>query len=318
MTDRRQQLYAITRQLRRWIEWQGGDEDMGAIPASDERRQEFRERAKARRKAKREAIEESLKSGPPEPEPEETAPASESKAGNAGDIAREFGSLRTDTQPRAAASADQSSASGAGGSANGGSAGSASSGGGSPQTNEEKLEFLRNYLGDCRRCPLWKNRNNVVFGEGNAEARLVFVGEAPGYNEDQTGRPFVGKAGQLLNKMIGAMGLERGDTYICNVLKSRPPDNRNPNPDEVAECKPFLVKQLEIIEPEVIVTLGRPAAQNLLETDRGIGQLRGSWHEWHGIAVMPTYHPAYLLRSPSQKGKTWSDLQMVMERLGLG
>jgi len=298
---------------------------MGAIRASEEKREAYRERAKARRKAKREAIQESLTAGPEapaEPEaPEESAPAAEAgDVGEAGAIAQELGSFRTDTHVASEATAsDGSEAGGSEGSSRQGSSSDGAGDGsdGDEMTNAEKLEWLRGYLGDCQRCPLWKNRTNLVFGEGNPEARLVFVGEAPGYNEDQTGRPFVGKAGQLLNEMIGAMGLERKDTYICNVLKSRPPDNRNPKPDEVAECKPFLVKQLEIIEPEVIVTLGRPASQNLLETDRGIGEMRGRWEEWNGIPVMPTYHPAYLLRSPSQKGKTWNDLQMVMEKLGL-
>jgi DNA polymerase len=181
----------------------------------------------------------------------------------------------------------------------------------------EKLEFLVEYLGDCRRCGLCENRTNIVFGDGDAEAKLVFVGEAPGYNEDKQGLPFVGDAGQLLDKMINAMGLEREDVYICNVIKCRPPKNRNPHPDEIQECSPFLRKQLEAISPTVIVSLGKFASQFLLDSDESIGRMRGQWHEWEGIPVMPTYHPAYLLRQESQKRKTWNDLQMVMERLGL-
>jgi DNA polymerase len=182
----------------------------------------------------------------------------------------------------------------------------------------EKLEFLEKYLGDCKRCGLCESRTNIVFGVGDPEAKLVFVGEAPGSNEDQQGEPFVGKAGKLLDKMIGAMGLEREDVYICNVIKCRPPDNRDPHVDEIKECAPFLRKQLGVVEPTVIVTLGKFASQFLTDQEETMGAMRGSWHEWEGIAVMPTYHPAYLLRSADQKGKTWSDLQMVMEKLELG
>ncbi|MGM0558364.1 MAG: uracil-DNA glycosylase family protein [Myxococcota bacterium] len=184
-------------------------------------------------------------------------------------------------------------------------------------TKAEKLEFLEDYLGDCKRCDLCENRTNIVFGDGSAKARLVFVGEAPGYNEDKQGLPFVGDAGQLLNKMIEAMGLEREDVYICNVIKCRPPKNRDPRPDEIKECSPFLRKQLEVIDPEVIVSLGKFASQWLLESDDAMGAMRGTWHAWNDTPVMPTYHPAYLLRQENQKRKTWNDLQMVMERLGL-
>ncbi|QDG54897.1 uracil-DNA glycosylase [Persicimonas caeni] len=185
-------------------------------------------------------------------------------------------------------------------------------------TNAEKLEFLEKYLGDCQRCGLCEHRTNIAFGVGDAQAKLVFVGEAPGYNEDQQGEPFVGKAGQLLDKMIEAMGLKREDVYICNVIKCRPPDNRNPHPEEIKECSPFLRKQLQAIEPTVIVTLGKFASQFVTGEQESMGRLRGKWHEWNGVPVMPTYHPAYLLRSPQQKKNAWSDLQMVMERLGLG
>ncbi|MFP4598296.1 MAG: uracil-DNA glycosylase family protein [Persicimonas sp.] len=184
-------------------------------------------------------------------------------------------------------------------------------------SKREKLDFLRDYMGDCRRCGLCEHRTNIAFGTGDAEAKLVFVGEAPGYNEDKQGEPFVGKAGQLLDKMIDAMGLSREQVYICNVIKCRPPDNRDPHSDEIRQCSPFLRKQLEAIEPDVIVTLGKFASQFVTGEKNSMGALRGKWHEWEGVAVMPTYHPAYLLRSADQKGKTWSDLQMVMERLGL-
>ncbi len=187
----------------------------------------------------------------------------------------------------------------------------------SEMSKKEKLDFLRDYMGDCRRCGLCEHRTNIAFGVGDPEAKLVFVGEAPGYNEDRQGEPFVGKAGNLLDKMIEAMGLKRNNVYICNVIKCRPPNNRDPHPDEIRECSPFLRKQLEAIDPDVIVTLGRFAGQFLTGEDKSMGALRGRWHDWEGIPVMPTYHPAYLLRSPQQKGKAWSDLQMVMEKMGL-
>ncbi|MEM1165122.1 MAG: uracil-DNA glycosylase [Planctomycetota bacterium] len=161
---------------------------------------------------------------------------------------------------------------------------------------------------------------NIVFGDGSPDARLMFVGEAPGADEDAKGIPFVGRAGQLLNKMIIAMGLSRDEVYIANVLKVRPPNNRTPTPDEWAMDGPYLKDQVSIIQPEVIVTLGRPAAHYLLETTAAMGRLRGSWHDYAGVPVMPTYHPAYLLRAytADNRQKVWSDLQQVMGRLGLG
>lgn len=346
MTSKREQLYAITQELRRWLEWQGADDEMGAIPASEEERQKHRERAKARRRAKMEELQSEFR-GDEETDESAGEPAAEARTpttpekpsdesgeedepeappeADDNNMLKELGSRRTGGSSSGGSSStssdssdEQTQASGDGGGTSrqrGGGQGSRD--GEELKTNAEKLQWLREYMGDCRRCPLWENRTNLVFGEGNPEARLVFVGEAPGYNEDQTGRPFVGRAGKLLNKMIRAMGLERDDVYICNALKSRPPDNRDPQPDEIAECKPFMLKQLDIIEPEVIVTLGRPASQNVLETSRGIGDLRGSWHDHDGTPVMPTYHPAYLLRNESQKRKTWADLQKVIERLGL-
>jgi len=177
------------------------------------------------------------------------------------------------------------------------------------------LEEVRNRLGDCQRCPLSKTRKSLVFGVGNPAARLVLVGEAPGREEDERGEPFVGEAGRLLDRILFAMGLERNEVYICNVLKCRPPNNRDPEPEEVATCEPFLVQQLEAIRPEMIVALGRFAIQTLLQTKLPISKLRGSWHEYRGIPLMPTYHPAYLLRNPHGKREVWADMRQVMQRL---
>ena len=179
------------------------------------------------------------------------------------------------------------------------------------------LEAVRTELGECTRCKLHKTRTNIVFGVGSPEARLMFVGEGPGEDEDLQGYPFVGKAGQLLTKMIEAMGMQREDVYICNTVKCRPPNNRNPEPDELLACEPFLKGQLGAVKPEVIVTLGKFAAQALLREQTPITRLRGQWREYEGIPVMPTFHPAYLLRSPAEKGKVWDDLKQVMKRLRL-
>lgn len=172
-------------------------------------------------------------------------------------------------------------------------------------------------VASCTRCRLHEGRTKTVFGVGNAEARLCFVGEGPGRDEDLTGEPFVGRAGQLLDKMIAAMGLSRADVYICNVVKCRPPENRTPLPDESATCSPFLDRQLEVLVPEVIVALGASAARQLLSTTQPMSRLRGRFHEWRGIPVMPTFHPAYLLRNEEAKRPVWEDLQQVMQRLGL-
>ncbi|MBN1664160.1 MAG: uracil-DNA glycosylase [Deltaproteobacteria bacterium] len=179
------------------------------------------------------------------------------------------------------------------------------------------LEAVRADMGDCQRCHLGKMRTNLVFGEGNPHAELVFVGEAPGGDEDRQGRPFVGRAGQLLTKIIAAMGLTRQDVYICNILKCRPPGNRNPEPHEIAACEPFLVRQLEAINPRVICALGAFAAKTLLKTDVPITLLRGKYHDYHEIKLMPTYHPAYLLRNPGAKKQVWEDVQVIMKDLGL-
>ncbi len=182
------------------------------------------------------------------------------------------------------------------------------------------LEQVRDELGDCQRCKLAGTRRNIVFGNGDPHAPLVFVGEAPGEEEDRRGLPFVGKAGQLLDKMIEAMGWTRESVWVGNTLKCRPPGNRNPEPDETAACEPFLTMQLEAIRPRMIVTLGKPAAQLLLRSTAPISALRGKFHDWRGIPVMPTFHPAFLLRSPERKRDTWDDLKQViaaLERLGI-
>jgi uracil-DNA glycosylase family 4 len=171
----------------------------------------------------------------------------------------------------------------------------------------------------CQRCALCKFRKQTVFGEGSSDAQIFFIGEGPGENEDLQGRPFVGRAGELLNKMIAGMGLKREQVYIANIVKCRPPNNRTPGPDEVAACTPYLVRQLEIVRPRVIVTLGLPAARYMLNLNQTMGQMRGQWHKWREIPLMPTYHPAYLLRSytPANRQAVWSDLQKVMAEVGL-
>ena len=181
----------------------------------------------------------------------------------------------------------------------------------------ELLEELKKKTMGCTKCDLHEGRNNLVFGEGSSSAELVLVGEAPGFQEDKEGKPFVGRAGQLLTKIINAMGLDRQDVYICNVLKCRPPSNRDPRPEEIIMCEGILLKQLEIIQPKVICAMGRFAAQTLLKTETTIGRLRGTFHDYHGIPLMPTYHPAYLLRNPHDKRKVWEDVQQIMVKLGL-
>jgi uracil-DNA glycosylase family 4 len=177
------------------------------------------------------------------------------------------------------------------------------------------LEDVKQELGDCQRCSLGRLRTNLVFGEGNPKSGLVFVGEAPGGDEDIQGRPFVGRAGQLLTRIVEAMGLKRKDVYICNILKCRPPGNRNPRPDEINACEPFLIKQLKVIKPRVICALGTFASHTLLKTDVPITVLRGKFHAYQGIQLMPTYHPAYLLRNPGAKKQVWEDVQKIMRLL---
>ncbi len=185
------------------------------------------------------------------------------------------------------------------------------------RVENDSLEKIRADIGDCTRCRLCQRRNNIVFGDGNARAELVFVGEGPGHDEDVQGLPFVGRAGKLLTQMIEAMGLERRDVYICNVVKCRPPENRTPEKDEVAICSPFLLRQLDVIGPKAIVCLGSVAAQTLLNTNRSLSHFRGQWLDFRGAKLLATYHPAYLLRNPNAKGDVWKDLQKVMALLGL-
>jgi uracil-DNA glycosylase len=183
----------------------------------------------------------------------------------------------------------------------------------SSESTKTAMLNLRDKVLKCRKCPaLVTNRNKIVFGAGNIRAQLVFVGEAPGRDEDQQGIPFIGRAGQLLTKIIEAMGMTRQEVFICNVLKCRPPQNRPPAPDEVIHCRPYLKEQLRLIAPKIIVALGNHACQALLSTDQGISQLRGSFQEYEGIPVMCTYHPAYLLRNPAEKKKVWADMKKVM------
>jgi len=186
--------------------------------------------------------------------------------------------------------------------------------GSSPRT-AATLASVREELGDCRRCGLGGLRRNLVFGEGNERAELVFVGEAPGEEEDRQGRPFVGRAGQLLTRIIEAMGLSRKDVYICNILKCRPPGNRNPAPEEIAACEPFLIRQIEAIRPRVICALETFSARTLLKVPDPISRIRGRFYSYHGIRLMPTYHPAYLLRNPSFKKQVWEDVREIMKCL---
>ncbi len=181
----------------------------------------------------------------------------------------------------------------------------------------DTLEDIQSDLGDCSRCGLSATRSHIVFGEGDPDARLVFVGEGPGYEENKQGRPFVGPAGQLLTKIIQAMGLGREQVYICNIIKCRPPGNRNPGPEEIRACLPFLERQLSAIRPEFICALGAFAAQTLLKTEQPISRLRGRLHSIKEVRILPTYHPAYLLRNPAKKREVWDDVKKLMREMGL-
>lgn len=177
------------------------------------------------------------------------------------------------------------------------------------------LSEVREELGECTRCKLHRHRTQIVFGVGNPNARLVFVGEAPGADEDAQGEPFVGRAGQLLTKIIQAMGMQREDVYICNIIKCRPPNNRTPESDEILACQPFLVKQLQAIGPKFICALGGPATQTLLRTKEPISRLRGKFYDFHGIPLLPTYHPAFLLRNPHEKKTVWEDMKLLLREI---
>ncbi|HYL80790.1 MAG TPA: uracil-DNA glycosylase [Candidatus Acidoferrum sp.] len=180
------------------------------------------------------------------------------------------------------------------------------------------LPQVREELGECTRCKLHTTRTQIVFGVGNPNAKLVFVGEAPGADEDAQGEPFVGRAGQLLTKIIQAMGLQREDVYICNINKCRPPNNRTPESDEILACQPFLLKQLQAIGPQFVCALGGPAAQTLLQTKEPISRLRGKFYDFHGIPLLPTFHPAYLLRNPNEKKTVWEDMKLLLQRMREG
>ena len=186
-----------------------------------------------------------------------------------------------------------------------------------PADRAAALQVIREEIGDCTRCPLHKGRNKLVFADGDPNARLMFVGEGPGADEDAQGLPFVGRAGQLLNNMIAAMGLKREEVYIANVVKCRPPGNRTPEPDEANTCAPFLFRQIDVVRPQVLVALGATAATYLLGTRQPLAGLRGRVHAVRGTQLIVTYHPAYLLRDPRQKKEAWADLQIAMKELGL-
>jgi DNA polymerase len=182
-------------------------------------------------------------------------------------------------------------------------------------SKQEQLDYLAKAIAHCTLCPLHKGRTQVVFGVGSPDAELMFVGEAPGHDEDVQGEPFVGRAGQLLTKIIEAMGLKREEVYIANVNKCRPPNNRAPLPEEMERCRPFLLRQLDIIKPRVVCLLGATAARGLLLSKESISELRGHFIEWRGTLVMPTFHPAYLLRNPNEKRKVWEDVQKVRDTI---
>jgi len=183
------------------------------------------------------------------------------------------------------------------------------------QKSSESFEEIWADIGDCTRCPLHQERTNIVHTDGNRKARLMFVGEAPGADEDAQARPFVGRAGQLLTKIIEAIGLKREEVLIGNVNRCRPPGNRPPTPEEASMCKPFLLREIAVVQPEVIVVLGNSAMRNLLDIKQGITRVRGQFQDYHGVKVMPTFHPAYLLRDPSKKKETWEDLKKVRDYL---
>jgi DNA polymerase len=189
--------------------------------------------------------------------------------------------------------------------------------GASAEDRAAALRAIRKEIGDCTRCKLHRGRKNLVFGVGNPHAELMFVGEGPGADEDEQGEPFVGRAGQLLNNMIAAMGLRREDVYIANIVKCRPPNNRQPERDECDTCSPFLLQQIAVVKPKLIVALGATAAKTLLSMNDSMANLRGRFYDFRGTKLLVTYHPAFLLRDPRQKKETWKDLQLAMQHLGL-
>ncbi len=189
---------------------------------------------------------------------------------------------------------------------------------GEPQASPDGLAQVRAAMGECTRCPLHQQRRSIVFGQGDAHARVMFIGEGPGAEEDRQGLPFVGPAGRLLDRMLAAVGLDRREVYITNIVKCRPPGNRDPRPEEVAACRPFLEEQVRAIAPQIICTLGRPAVQALLGREVPISAVRGNWHSFQGVPLLPMFHPAYLLRSPERKAQAYQDLKTLVRALRQG
>lgn len=294
--NRRAELHTLVRQARFLLEEAHSGVMPGVLPASDADRDAFDTQMNARRARKNQAIIESLGVKVPAPKPPQTPPPPPPKKSSGVPIWEQFGSKPSQTfrESTELESIWEDS-----------------------DPHRSRLEKIQAHLGDCRRCGLCDTRTNIVFGDGNPDARLMFVGEAPGHNEDLQARPFVGKAGELLDKMVEAMGLTREGIYIANVIKCRPPENRNPSTDEIEKCEPFIRQQIAAINPEVIVTLGKFGANTLLGRDGSLSQIRGTWQDLDGIPVMPTFHPAYLLRTPAAKRDAWADLQLVMKKLGL-
>lgn len=284
--SRRDELLDIARNLRQYLQWQAAPLS-GTAPSPASERDRWEAAQAARQRA---ALATSL--ADPEPVPPPRPPATAPSAPVRPSAAPLWENEAFSRGPRKTFQPD-------------------------PAPRAETLDGIRKDLGDCQRCALGRTRTHIVFGVGSAKARLMFVGEAPGFHEDKQGEPFVGKAGELLDKMIGAMTLSRDEVYIANVLKCRPPENRDPAPDEVAKCSPFLERQIATIQPEVIVALGKFAA-NLLSGHQGsLNGVRGKWQSYKGIPLMPTFHPAYLLRNPADKAAAWADLKLVMQRLDL-
>lgn len=280
----RNELHHLVRNLRQYLEWQAVPL-AAVVPAPADEKQAFAAAAAERQRA---ALEQTL-------EVPRAAPAPKKPAESAAEQPKAAALWKDDSfgqKPRKTF---------------------APQGETTPRT--ETLAEVRKALGDCKLCGLCESRTNIVFGVGNPQARLMFVGEAPGFHEDKQGEPFVGKAGELLDKMVRAMTLSREEIYIANVLKCRPPNNRDPEPTEIVKCTPFLERQVAAIQPEVIVATGKFAANFLTGNTGSLSRIRGKWHEYQGVPVMPTFHPAYLLRNPADKGLAWDDLKKVMTRL---
>ena len=294
--NRRAELHTLVRQARSMLQEANSGILPAVLPASAEDQAAFQAKKSARQQQKNAAIIQSLSIERPTPKPDPTPAPSPPKKSSGVPIWEQFGSKPSQTFREIAELESIWEDS-------------------DPHTS--RLEKIQAHLGDCRRCGLCDTRTNIVFGDGNPDARLMFVGEAPGHNEDLQARPFVGKAGELLDKMVEAMGLTREGIYIANVIKCRPPENRNPTSEEIKECEPFIRQQIAAINPEVIVTLGKFGANTLLGRDGSLSQIRGTWQDLDGIPVMPTFHPAYLLRTPAAKRDAWADLQLVMKKLGL-